>query len=127
MLSALRRIVQKVNAAQDVREALDVFVHLVKDTISAESCSVFLVDENQAEYVLSATDGLNPEYVGKLRIKFGDGLVGLVGERGEPINLEDAPNHPRYRRFTEVGEEKYQAFLGVPITHSREVLGIIIV
>lgn len=127
MLRELRRIVQKVNAAQDVREALDVVVHLVKDSIDAESCSVFLVDANHAEYVLSATDGLNSNYVGKLRIKLGDGLVGLVGERGEPINLEDAPSHPNYRRFTEVGEEKYKAFLGVPIISRREVLGIIIV
>lgn len=127
MLSALRRIVQKVNAAENVREALDVVVHLVKDTISAEACSVFLVDEDHAEYVLLASDGLNKEAVGNLRLKFGEGLVGLVGERGEPINLQDAPNHERYVRFDSIGEEKYCAFLGVPITYRREVLGVIIV
>ena len=88
-------------------------------------CSVFLVDEDQGEYVLSATDGLNKKFVGQLRLKFGEGLVGLVGERGEPINLEEAPTHPNFKPFPNVGDDKFQAFLGVPITHSRKILGVI--
>lgn len=127
MLKELRRIVQKVGAAHDVREALNVVVNSVKDTISAEACSIFLVDEQNAEYVLSATDGLSKDFVGQLRLKFGEGLVGLVGERGEPINLEDAPSHKNYRCYSDEGDEELLAFLGVPITHKREVMGVITV
>jgi len=127
MLTALRRIVQKVNATPDVREALRIVVSLVKDTIVAEACSIFLADESTGEYVLAATDGLKASYCWQLRLKFGEGLVGLVGERGEPINLEDAPSHSRYRYFPEMGEERYQSFLGVPITYSRELLGVMVV
>ncbi|MDQ2993388.1 MAG: PEP-utilizing enzyme [Pseudomonadota bacterium] len=127
MLTALRRIVQKVNATQDIGEALRVVVRLVKESITAESCSIFIVDEERGEYVLAATEGLNPKLVYKLRLKFGEGLVGLVGERGEPINLDHAPEHPNFHFVPDSGEEKYHAFLGVPLTHSRELMGVLIV
>ncbi len=127
MLKALRRIVQKVNATKDIGEALSIVVRLVKEASSADACSIFIVDPERGEYVLAATEGLNPDLVYQLRVKFGEGLVGLVGERGEPINLEKAESHPQYHVFSNSGEEKYQAFLGVPLTHSRELMGVLTV
>ncbi len=127
MLRSLRRIVQKVSAAQDVAEALKFAALLVKDTIEADACSIFLVDEDKAQYVFVATEGLNPDLVGKLRLKFGEGIVGYIGERGEPINLDDATTHERYYHINEIQEDRYHGFLGVPITHRREVLGVLIV
>ena len=55
------------------------------------------------------------------------GLVGLVGSREEPLNLEDAASHPRYRYFAETGEERYASFLGAPIIHHRRVMGVLVV
>lgn len=127
MLKILRRIVQEVNAAQNLREALDIATRRIKDAMSAEACSIFLVDEERGEYVLMATEGLNKELVNKARLKFGEGLVGLVGEREEPINLDDAPQHPRFRFYADIGEEHYHAFLGVPIIHHRQLLGVLFV
>jgi phosphotransferase system enzyme I (PtsP) len=127
MLKALRRIVQKVNATQDIGEALRIVVRLVKETTSADACSIFVVDPERGEYVLAATEGLNPQLVYQLRLKYGEGLVGLVGERGEPINLEVAADHPQFRLFSESGEEKFHGFLGVPLTHSRELMGVLTV
>ncbi|MDO8310581.1 MAG: putative PEP-binding protein, partial [Sideroxyarcus sp.] len=47
--------------------------------------------------------------------------------REEPINLEHAEAHPSYQYFPETGEERYSAFLGVPIIHHRKVLGVLVV
>ena len=87
----------------------------------------FLVDEERAEYVLMATEGLNKALINKARLKFGEGLIGLVGEREEPINLDDAPSHPRFRYYPEIGEEHYHACLGIPIIHHRQLLGILFI
>jgi phosphotransferase system enzyme I (PtsP) len=127
MLKTLRRIVQEVNAAQNLREALDIATRRIKDAISAEACSIFLVDDERGEYVLMATEGLNKAYINKARLKFGEGLIGLVGEREEPINLDDAPKHTRFRHYPNIGEEHYHAFLGVPIIHRRQLLGVLFV
>src|SRR5262245_39218830 len=121
------RIVQEVSAAQNLREALDIATLRIKDAIAAEACSILLVDEEHGEYVLMATAGLNKALINKVRLKFGEGLIGLVGEREEPINVDDAPTHPRFRYYPEVGEEHFHAFLGVPIIYYRQLLGVLFV
>lgn len=126
-LQVLRRIVQEVSAAHNLREALDIATLRIKDAISAEACTIYLVDDERGEYVLMATEGLNKNLINKARLKFGEGLVGLVGEREEPINVDDAPVHPRFRHYPGIGEENYHAFLGVPIIHHRQLLGILFV
>jgi phosphotransferase system enzyme I (PtsP) len=125
MLNTWRRIVQEVNAAQNLREVLDIATRRTREAIGAEACSIFLVDEERGEYVLMATEGLNKAFINKARLKFGEGLIGLVGERGEPINLDDAPLHPRFRYYPNIGEEHYHAFLGVPIIYYRQLLGVL--
>ncbi|MEW8220097.1 MAG: phosphoenolpyruvate--protein phosphotransferase, partial [Candidatus Thiodiazotropha taylori] len=54
------------------------------------------------------------------------GLIGLVCERAEPVNLADAPNHKRYLFTHETGETSYKGFLGVPIIQNRKVLGVLV-
>lgn len=127
MLKVLRRIIQDVNAAQDLPEALDIVVNGVKQAMDTEACSIFLVDHEHGENTLVATNGLNKLFVGKIRLKLGKGIVGLITERAEPINLSNASTHPNYIHYPGLGEEVLKAFLGVPIIHQRHVLGVLIV
>ncbi len=127
MLSILRSLVQEVNSARDLQEALDVIVSRVQKAMNTEVCSVYLLDPATNRYILMATEGLYRKAVGKVSLGYSEGLVGLVGSREEPINLEDAPSHPRYRYFPETGEERFRSFLGVPIIHHRRVLGVLVV
>ena len=127
MLNTLRRIIQEVTVAKDLDQALEVIVRRVKKAMNIDVCSVYMVDREQNENVLMATDGLNDEAVGMVRLKAKQGLVGLVAEREEPVNLADAPAHPRYQYFPGSAEEQYHAFLGVPIIHHRALLGVLVV
>lgn len=127
MLDTLRRIVQEVNAARDLEQALTIIVQRVKQAMAADVCSVYLTDPQEHGQILMASDGLNPESVGKVRLAPGQGLVTLVAERAEPVNLDNAPDHPRFLYFPETGEERYHAFLGVPIIHHRVVQGVLVV
>ncbi len=127
MFSLLRTIVQEVNAARNLDQALEIIVRRVKEAIGVDVCSIYLGDNGARELLLMASDGLNPESVGTVRLSWKEGLVGLVAERAEPVNLENAPAHRRFRYFPETGEERYHAFLGVPIIHHRKVLGVLVV
>ncbi len=127
MLDMLRAIIQEVNTAEDLTEALDIIVRRVRDAMGTEVCTVYMRDASSDRYVFQATEGLNQEQVGQLSLAEGEGLVGLVAEREEPINLEEAPSHPSFRLLPGIGEEPFSAFLGVPIIHHREVLGVLIV
>ncbi|MGH8502179.1 MAG: phosphoenolpyruvate--protein phosphotransferase [Gammaproteobacteria bacterium] len=127
MLSTLRHIIQEVNDAVNLAQALDIIVLRVKQALSVDVCSVYLATPGKAELVLMATEGLNPESKRRVRLNFSEGLVGLVAERAESVNLDDAANHPRFKYFPETGEERYHAFLGVPIVHHRQLLGVVVV
>ncbi|MEW8321512.1 MAG: phosphoenolpyruvate--protein phosphotransferase [Candidatus Thiodiazotropha taylori] len=126
MLETLHRIVKEVNAASDLEQALAIIVQDVKQAIQADVCSVYLTDFERRDHVLKATDGLHPEAVDKVRLPYHRGLIGLVCERAEPVNLADAPNHKRYLFTHETGETSYKGFLGVPIIQNRKVLGVLV-
>ncbi len=127
MLETLHRIVQEVNAAPDLEAALSLIVKGVKNAVVADVCSVYLTDFEKRRHILQATDGLRPEAVGEVSLPMHRGLIGLVCERAEPVNLDDAPSHPRYLFVAETGEEPYHGFLGVPIIQNRKVLGVLVV
>ncbi len=127
MLETLHRIVKKVNRAPDLGEALTIIVEQVKQAIDADVCSVYLTDFKQRCHVLCATKGLRPEAVGKVSLPLHRGLIGLVCERAEPLNLDDATNHPHYLRVSATGETHYHGFLGAPIIQNRKVLGVLVV
>lgn len=127
MLETLRRIVQEVDSAPSFQAALDILVSSVRDATHTEVCSVYLLDDRTERLVLMATEGLNASAIGVVSLAFDEGLVGLCATREEPINLQDAPSHPRYRYFPETGEEHYNAFVAVPIMNRRKVLGVLVV
>ncbi|MEW5757781.1 MAG: phosphoenolpyruvate--protein phosphotransferase [Pseudomonadota bacterium] len=123
MLSLLRRLVQEVNAASSLAAALEIIVERVQAAIAVDVCSIYLRDDGHQ--VLMATRGLKPESVGEVRLDLDQGLIGLVCERAEPLNLEEASSHPRYQYFPETGEEAFHSFLGVPIIRHSEVVGVL--
>lgn len=127
MLDVLRRVTQEVNSAKDLQSALDIIVERVQSAMETEVVSVYLLDEERREYVFRATRGLNQAALGDVTLALDEGLVGLVGQRAEPINLKNASKHPNFKSIAELGEEPYNTFLGVPIIHHRKVLGVLVV
>lgn len=126
MLKVLKRIVQDVTAADHLSGALNLLVQRISKAINVEAVSVYLIDSKHAEYVLIATEGLNKEAQFSVRIGLDNGLIGLIGRREEPINLEDAPAHPDFYQHSLIGEEHLCAFLGVPIIQHRKLYGVLV-
>jgi len=126
MLDTLRRIIQEVNTAPDLDQALDIIVRRVRECVGVDVASVYLKDADNGQFVLSATEGLRKSAIGNVRFNPGEGLVGMVAEREELVNIEDAPSHPRYLFASETGENPYHAFLGVPIIQHGTVLGVLV-
>ncbi len=125
MLTSLKQIIQEVAQLPDLDSALSRLVRMVKDTMQVDVCSIYLADYSTEQLILTATVGLDESAIGKVKIGFYEGLIGLIGDREEPLNIEDAQTHPRFKHFPEVKEDNYHAFIGTPIIHQRKVLGVI--
>ncbi len=125
MLKILKRIVQDVTTASDLTHALQTLVQRVREAISADAATVLLIDQKHSEYVLIATDGLNKQAESTVRVAMDSGLIGMVGRREEPINIDNAQAHPASYKNASLGEESFQAFLGVPIIQHRRLYGVL--
>lgn len=125
MLTTLKRIVQEVNQIPGLEPALERLATLVRETMQVDSCSIYLADHKTKMLVLKATDGLQKSAINNVKLSFSEGLIGLVVQREEPLNIENAPLHPRFKHFSEVNEDAFFAFIGTPIIHQRKVLGVI--
>ena len=55
MLNTLRKIVQEVNSAKDLKSALGIIVQRVKEAMGSQVCSVYLLDPETNRFVLMAT------------------------------------------------------------------------
>jgi phosphotransferase system enzyme I (PtsP) len=123
LLRRLREIMAERSSAQ-VR--LDKLVGVIAANMVAEVCSIYLRRAGKA-LELFATEGLNRSAVHRTRLKEGEGLVGLVAETADPVNLSDAPADPHFAYRPETGEDPYRSFLGVPILRGGQVYGVLTV
>jgi phosphotransferase system, enzyme I, PtsP len=123
LLRRLREIMAEQSSAQT---RLDKLVTVIATNMVAEVCSIYLRRAGKA-LELFATEGLNRSAVHNTRLKEGEGLVGLVAETAEPVNLSDAPSDPHFSYRPETGEDPYKSFLGVPIVRGGQVFGVLTV
>jgi phosphotransferase system enzyme I (PtsP) len=122
LLRKLREIMEQGSSAQ---ERLNQLVGMVASTMVADVCSIYLTRGGFNE--LFATQGLSPDAVHRTRLRPGEGLVGLVAESTQPLNIADAPHHERFSYRPETGEDPYNSFLGVPIVRSERTFGVLVV
>ncbi len=122
----LKRLSGVMAEAGDGQQRLDSIVSLIASSMRTEVCSVYL-RRGERTLELCATEGLNPDSVHNARLRVGQGLVGRIAARSEPINTDDAQNTRGFQYLPETGEEIFHAFLGVPIMRLGEVLGVLVV
>ncbi len=127
MLEVLRRLIQDVNAADSLEDALVLIVAQVRAAMQTDVCTIYLHDKPSEKLIFRATEGLNKDKVGQFGLSFDEGLVGWVATREEPLNLDDAGAHPQFQWVEGLGEEPFNAFLGAPIVHQRDLLGVLVV
>jgi phosphotransferase system enzyme I (PtsP) len=119
-----RQIVHQVHVASSLHDALTLIVHGVKDALPVDACAVYLTDTENDQFVLMASDGLDATSAGQSSVG-PESLVGLVAERRELVVLTNAAAHPRYRLSPETAEKHYGSFIGMPLIHYQQVLGVL--
>jgi len=122
----LRRMREIMAERASAQARFDRLVSVIAANMVAEVCSIYLRRAGSA-LELFATEGLNRQAVHRTRLRSGEGLVGLVAESAEPINLSEAPSHPRFSYRPETAEDPFRSFLGVPIVRGGQVYGVLTV
>lgn len=106
---------------------LDQAVRTVAFHMRAAVCSIYLYDEHTRTLVLTANQGLNPEAVGRLKLQLGEGITGQALKELRTIREADGASNPNFRFVPDSGEDRYRAFMAVPITRGLVRVGVLVV
>ncbi len=122
-IDILHEIGSRISAGS-LNEVLDRIISLVLSEIECDSCFIYILEGN--ELLLRASKNEHAELVGRLKLRVGQGITGWTAEHHEPVALsENASQDPRFTFFSELPEDRYEAFLSVPILSRGRVVGVI--
>jgi signal transduction protein with GAF and PtsI domain len=105
-------------------EVLQGTVSLVVDFTACDSCLVYLIDGE--ELVLCASNTPHPSTIGKVRLRMGEGLTGWVARERRLLAISrEAYLDPRFKKFSDLPEDTFEAFLSAPVIARNRVVGVI--
>src|SRR5262245_40859496 len=126
-VTLLADVAEVVARSHDLDETLANVVDLVAKRLDADVCSLYLTGTDLSVLVLRATVGLRRESVGRVHLRLDEGLVGLAAERKQPVVIEHAREHPRYKYFPETGEEQFETLMAAPLIVRGMAVGVLVV
>jgi len=109
------------------KDILQSVVSTVAWHMRAAVCSIYIYEEESRELILRSTQGLRPEAVGTVSLALGEGITGRALQELRPICVGKASRSDWYRHFPGIEEEKYEAFLAVPILRGLRRIGVLVV
>ncbi|HTB13756.1 MAG TPA: GAF domain-containing protein [Bryobacteraceae bacterium] len=122
------RLLQKISRfmVRDIglAEAFHGVVELVVEFMECDSCLLYLLEGQ--ELVLCASNNPRPDTIGKVRLKLGEGLTGWVARERRLLSISrEAYTDPRFKLFTDLPEDTFEAFLSAPVIVRNRVAGVI--
>ena len=120
----LHEIGSRITAADPLHVVLNRIVDFACSLIKCDSCFVYVLEDDQL--VLRASKNPHSELVDHLGIWLGQGITGWVGWHREPVAIStNALRDPRFKRFRNLPEDSFEAFLSVPILCRSKLVGVI--
>lgn len=99
-------------------------VELVVEFMECDSCLLYLLEGE--ELVLCASNNPRPDTIGKVRLKLGEGLTGWVARERRLLSISrEVYTDPRFKLFTDLPEDTFEAFLSAPVIVRNRVAGVI--
>jgi uroporphyrinogen-III synthase len=122
------RLFQKVSRFMvrdmSLQEVLQGIVSLVVEYTECDSCLVYLCDGD--DLILCASNKHHEAEIGRVRLKLNEGLTGWVARERRLLAISrEAFKDARFKKFGELEEDSYDAFLSAPVIARNRVVGVI--
>jgi signal transduction protein with GAF and PtsI domain len=121
----LHEISSRMAAADPLHDVLSLVVTFVSTLVQCDSCFIYVL-EQEDELVLRASKNPHPDVVDRLKLRVGQGITGWVAEHRQPVAVaRTAFADPRFQVFNELPEDRYEAFLSVPVLSRGRLVAVI--
>lgn len=122
-VDVLHHTVSRIAAADGFHQALDRVLDFAVEVVKCDSCFVYVLEDS--DLVLRASKNPHQELLDRLKLRVGQGITGWVAEHREPVAVsKEAYKDPRFKYFNELPEDKYEAFLSVPLLSRGRIVGV---
>jgi uroporphyrinogen-III synthase len=122
-VDVLHHTVSRIATADGFHQALDRVLDFAVDIVKCDSCFIYVLEGD--DLVLRASKNPHPEILDRLKLRMGQGITGWVAEHREPVAVfREAFKDPRFQRFNELPEDRYEAFLSVPLFSRGRLVGV---
>ncbi|HEV8534723.1 MAG TPA: diguanylate cyclase [Candidatus Limnocylindria bacterium] len=110
---------QSQRRAEDL---LDSIFKVATELVRGERASLLLREDNSTDFVIARALGLADDVMRQVRVKQGEGVVGLVAQSKRPLLVRDLASAP-----IQSGEGSYRSdsFVSVPIVINDEPRGVL--
>ena len=123
-LETLISIIQEISSTLDRDQLLNSIIESARELLNAEASSLFLLDEETGDLILSIARNINQTSLPRIRIPAGQGIIGHVVETGETVLVSDANTDERhYDGVDQTTGLETRSILAVPLRTPTIVLG----
>jgi uroporphyrinogen-III synthase len=123
-LALLHKTASRIADTTPLAEILGEVVAFMASVVKCDSCFVYVLEGD--ELVLRASKNPHPEAVDRLKMKIGQGLTGWVAKHRKPAAIfKGAYQDSRFQYFNELPEDRFEAFLSVPVLTRGRLVGVI--
>src|SRR5260370_39619059 len=78
-----------------------------------------------AELLLTATNGLNENMIGQVRMKVGEGITGWVADSRRPAVVPDVSKDPHWKWVPGLDEDRFHSMASGPIESGPRLVGVL--
>src|SRR6478672_11112880 len=122
-VNVLHHTVTRIASADGFHQALDRVLDFAVGLVKCDSCFIYVLSGE--DLVLRASKNPHQELLDRLKLRMGEGITGWVAEHREPVAVSrEAYKDPRFQRFNELPEDRYEAFVSVPLFSRGRVVGV---
>ena len=122
-VNVLHHTITRIAAADGFHQALDRVLDFAVELVKCDSCFIYVLSGE--DLVLRASKNPHQELLDRLKLRMGQGITGWVAEHREPVAVfQEAYKDPRFQQFNELPEDRYEAFLSVPLFSRGRLVGV---
>ena len=124
-LKALSQISYAVTSQRYTEDILKLIVTLTAEAMGFKICSLMLLDPDNGELSIKATQSVSKKYLKKPPLKLGEGIAGRVVKDSKPIISKDVRKDHRYINREIARAEGLCSLLALPLKVKCSVIGVL--
>jgi signal transduction histidine kinase/putative methionine-R-sulfoxide reductase with GAF domain len=124
-INALLEISKAIASGLYLEDVLRLIVTVTANLMDSKICSLWILDAKDQKLKLKATQSISDEYLKERSLAMGEGVVGHVALRNQPMVILDVLKEPLYKEKDLAKKEGLVSMLSVPMCIKDRVIGVI--